>query len=217
VSCQTLPGLTTGSLRHGRDCQYADPGVRPATGLYQPVAQATDVNTIAFRTLMDIFHQRQPVLDALKLYFDGVHAWFPVVDQSLLMQELEDSWGNLPAETSVLILCMTLLTHPPAPRSKGMENAEYRAVKGILGTVRGAVAFSIPLLQSQLLLAFYEFSHNMSRQAYFSVGDCVLMTKALGWHDQTFWHADDVMAVTINAKELQRCSILWWALVDIDW
>ncbi|KAL2271008.1 hypothetical protein VTJ83DRAFT_379 [Remersonia thermophila] len=201
-------------VQFGKHCKYRDPGDPTDAGLYEPVFRAKDINSVAIGTLLDIFANRRRVLEAVAEYFAGVHAWFPIVDRSRVEQELEESWGNLPAETSVLVLCMTLIARPPAPQSnKGIHDAVYHTVKGVLSTVQSTVALSIPLLQSELLLALYEFAQNKPLHAYLSVGRCLHMTRVLGWHEQAFWCLGGDIA---KAKELKRCSLLWWALVYVD-
>ncbi|KAL1835711.1 hypothetical protein VTJ49DRAFT_6199 [Mycothermus thermophilus] len=198
----------------GKNCKYRDPGDPTDAGLYEPIARAKDINSVAIGTLLDIFANRRRVLEAVAEYFAGVHTWFPIIDRPRLEQELEESWSNLPAETSVVVLCMTLIARPPAPNSnKGIHDAAYHTVKGTLSTVQSTVELSIPLVQSELLLALYEFTQNKPLQAYLSVGRCLHMTRVLGWHEPAFWCVGNDIA---KAKELKRCSVLWWAMVYVD-
>ncbi|KAL2166908.1 hypothetical protein VTG60DRAFT_2016 [Thermothelomyces hinnuleus] len=195
----------------GRNCEYRDPG---DDGVFGPISAARDIHSLAFGTLLDILVNKQGIKEAISSYFDGVNTWFTVVERAAFERELEANWGNLQAETSAMALSMALIARPPNQKSsKGMGDTVYLSTKAILSLVQSKVPISTKMLQAELLVAMYEFSHSMPQQAYLSLGRCLQMTKAMGWHDPTFWALEKQIS---RPADLKLCSILWWAIVYVD-
>ncbi|KAL2165399.1 hypothetical protein VTH06DRAFT_697 [Thermothelomyces fergusii] len=195
----------------GRTCEYRDSG---DDGVLGPISAAKDIHSLAFGTLLDIFVNKQGIREAVSSYFDGVNTWFTVVERAAFERELESDWDNLRAETSATALCMALIARPPNQRSsKGMGDTVYPSTKAILSLVQSKVPISTRMLQAELLVAMYEFSHAMPQQAYLTLGRCLQMTRAMGWHEAAFWSLEKQMA---TPADLKLCSILWWAIVYVD-
>jgi hypothetical protein len=192
-------------------CEYRDPA---DDGILGPIQSAKDINALTFGTLLDILIQKQRVKEFVALYFDGVGSWFTIIERASFEEQLEAEWEQLPAEMSILALCMALVARPPNQKPSKVGDTAYLSTKAILSLVQSKVPISIPMLQAELLVALYEFSQSMPQQAYLSLGRCFQMTKALSWHELAFW---------TNARkaerptELKLCSILWWAIVHVDW
>ncbi len=110
---------------------------------------------------------------------------------------------------------MALIARPPNQKSsKGMGDTVYHSTKAILSLVQSKVPLSVQLLQAELLVAMYEYSHSKPQQAYLSLGRCLQMTKALEWHNPDFWSAERQASMP---RDLKLNSILWWAIVYVDW
>ena len=153
--------------------------------------------------------------EAVSAYFGGVNTWFTIIERAGFERELNETWDNLSAEASVLTLCMALIARPPNQKSsKGMGDTVYHSTKAILSLVQSKVPLSVQLLQTELLVAMYEYSHSKPQQAYLSLGRCLQMTKALEWHNPNFWSAERQASMP---RDLKLNSILWWAIVYIDW
>jgi hypothetical protein len=199
--------------RANRTCEYKDPS---DDGLFGPISSAKDVHSLAFGTLLDILVNRPRVREAVSLYFAGINTtWFTIVERTGFEHELDATWDDLSAEMSVLTLCMALVARPPNQKpTKGMGDAVYHSTKAILSLVQSKVPMSVQLLQTELLVAMYELAQSMPQQAYLSIGRCLQMTKAFGWHNPTFWSVDNQAAMP---RELKLYSILWWTIVYIDW
>jgi fumarate reductase subunit D len=187
-------------------------------GLHGPILSGKDVHSVAFGTLLDIHHNRSKVHDAVWQYFNGVNTWFTIVERASFEDQLETSWDNLPAEASILALCMALIALPANQKqSKGMGDTAYHSIKAVLAFVQSKITKSVQLLQAELLIALYEFSHGMPEQAYRSLGNCLQTTKMLGWHDSNLWCAINNQMSLPRLRELKLYSILWWAIVYVDW
>jgi hypothetical protein len=183
--------------------------------LFASMDTTEDVHSFSCRCLSDILGHRQGVEHVVASYFSGVNTWFTVVERATFDASLEEMWKTPSAETAVLVLCMRLIIRSPMSNSvAGMADSLYLSAKTMLNLVQSKVALSMPLLQAELLVAMYEFSHAMPQQAYMTVGRCFQITKAFGWHYEPFW-SDERQALA--PRELKLCSILWWAVVYIDW
>ncbi|AEO70175.1 85e784a5-aa62-49f1-8cce-aec5911353d2 [Thermothielavioides terrestris] len=193
-----------------RTCEYKDPA---EDGLFGPINSAKDIHSLAFGTLLDILITRPRVMEAVDQYFAGVNSWFTIVERASFEERLEAAWAKLPAEDSILALCMALIARPPNQRPSKIGDTVYLSTKAILSLVQCKVPMSVPLLQAELLVALYEFSQSMPQQAYLTLGRCLQMTKAFGWHNVEFWSDDRKAAMP---RELKLCSILWWAIVYVD-
>ncbi|KAK4153243.1 hypothetical protein C8A00DRAFT_34014 [Chaetomidium leptoderma] len=194
-----------------RTCEYKDSS---DDGVFGPISSAKDIHSLAFGTLLDILVNKPRVKEAVSLYFNGVNTWFTVIERANFERQLETSWDNLPAEASAMALCMALIARPPNQKpSRGMGDTVYHSTKAILSLIQSKVPMSVQLLQAELLVAMYEFSQSMPQQAYLSLGRCLQMTKAFGWHNGTFWTAAQQASMPM---ELKLYSILWWAIVYVD-
>ncbi|KAH6650986.1 hypothetical protein F5144DRAFT_480445 [Chaetomium tenue] len=185
-------------VKANRTCEYKDPG---DDGLYGPISAAKDIHSLTFGTLLEILINKPRVKEAVSLYFSGVNTWFTVIERASFERDLEANWGNLPAEQSAMALCMALVAHPPNQKSsKGMGDTVYPTTKTILGLVQSKLPMSVRMLQAELLIAMYEFSQAMPQQAYMSLGHCLQMTKAFGWHNEGFWAIDKQMTEPAEMK-----------------
>lgn len=200
--------------------QLANPQPVPRWNLLNPSLFASmdnteDVHSFAYRCLSDILGHRQSIERIVASYFGSVNTWFTIVERASFETALEDMWSTPSAETAILLLAMRLAIRTPVNMSgAGMGDSLYLSAKTLLGIVQTKVPLSMPLLQAELLVAMYEFSHSMPQQAYMTVGRCFQMTRAFGWHYEPFWSEE---RQNLAPRELKMCSILWWAVVYMDW
>ncbi|KAK3934061.1 hypothetical protein QBC46DRAFT_429320 [Diplogelasinospora grovesii] len=213
---QVLPGTPSYSVTADPLSGYmasATPTLNPS--MFASMDSATeDIHSFTLRCLVDILNHRQSVEHVVSQYFEGVNTWFTIVERATFERQLEDMWLSPSAETAALVLCMLLIVRTPNPNSVfGMGDGRYLSTKTILGLVRSKVPLSMPLMQAELLVAMYEFSHGMPQQAYMSVGTCYQMSRAFGWHSQVFWSEEHQR---LRPDVLKLSSILWWAIVYVD-
>jgi hypothetical protein len=200
--------------------QLANPQSLPRWNLLNPSLFASmdsteDVHSFVCRCVTDILGHRQGIDRVVASYFSTVNTWFTIIERSALGASLEEIWTTPSAETAVLLMCMRLAIRIPTLDSVvGMGDSFYLSAKTLLSLVQTKLPLSITLLQAELLVAMYEFSHAMPQQAYMTTGRCFQMTKAFGWHYEPFWSDERQSSVP---RELKLCSILWWAVVYMDW
>ncbi|KAK0746420.1 hypothetical protein B0T18DRAFT_390872 [Schizothecium vesticola] len=183
--------------------------------LFASMDSTEDIHSFACRCLPDILGHRQAIEHVVASYFGGVNTWFTILERSTFSTDVEAMWETPSAETAVLLVCMRLIVRAPADNAAvaGMGDSLYLAAKTMLSLVQSKVPLSIPLLQAELIVAMYEYSHSMPQQAYMTVGRCFQITKAFGWHYEPFWSEE---RQSLAPAHLKLCSILWWAVVYID-
>lgn len=200
--------------RNGTQCEHGDVSGHGRGSVFTAIYSAKDIHSLACGAVLDILGNQHRAREAVAAYFEGVNRWFTIVDQPGFEVRFDDMWEKPSAETCVLVLAMSIVASPPSPKSgKGMGDAVYHSTKAILSLVQSSLPMSTQLLQAELLVALYEFSHSMPQQAYLSLGRCVHMARAFGWHNKTFW--SDVQRAS-GPRELKLCSILWWEIVYVD-
>lgn len=184
--------------------------------LFASMDSTEDIHSFAFRCLPDILGHRPAIEHVVASYFGGVNTWFTIIERSSFTAAVEAMWETPSAETAVLLVCMRLILRAPTDNAAaaGMADSLYLSAKTMLSLVQSKVPLSIPLLQAELIVAMYEYSHSMPQQAYMTVGRCFQITKAFGWHYEPFWSEE---RQSLAPAHLKLCSILWWAVVYIDW
>ncbi|KAH8899263.1 hypothetical protein GQ53DRAFT_777020 [Thozetella sp. PMI_491] len=210
---QRSPYLVSPVLEHVHHSTAGQSGTLNPS-MFAPMDAGETVHTFAMRCLRDVLGSRQGVENVVAYYFNSTNSWFTIIEKEAFDSQLEEMWSAPSAEMGVVILCMFLVTRSPQDNPVGgMNDAAYLSAKTLLALVQSKVALSLPLLQAQLLISLYEFSHAMPQQAYMSVGACCTMSKAFGWHGKLFWAEE---RQSMAPRDLKMCSILWWAIVFVD-
>ncbi|KAK3904736.1 hypothetical protein C8A05DRAFT_31449, partial [Staphylotrichum tortipilum] len=193
------------------ECRYRDPSDND--GLCDVLSTAKDIHSTAFSTLLEVMDTRKDVMAAVNAYFGRTGSWFHVVERDSLERRLDAEWENLPAQVSIIVLCMILLDNSfSPPGEKGITDAVYHSAKFLVGLAQVLLPISTETLQTQLLLAQYEFAQGLPDQAFSSLGTCITMARTLGWLDDGYWDALE----TSKWREYQRYSILWYTVVHLD-
>lgn len=190
-------------------------------GIYNAISSANGIRGVAFRAVLDMFPKRQMVKHAIDAYFSGANTWFTIVDQPKFESQLESLWENPTPEMCALVLCMSLIATPPNVTTRvsrgnkegtGTGNNPYHCAKAILVLVETNRTLTVEMLQAELLVALYELSHAMPREAYLTLNRCVHMAKACRWYTKAFWEG-----LGGNPRLKKLFSVLWWAIQYLDW
>ncbi|KAH8906007.1 hypothetical protein BR93DRAFT_723401 [Coniochaeta sp. PMI_546] len=181
--------------------------------LFGSLDSGEDIHLFMFRSLCDTVGHRQAVEHVTTYYFNSVNYWFTIIEKRSFDSQVERMWSFPSAEVALLILCMLLIIRTPNESGAAMDDGLYLSVKTAFTLVQSKIPPSISLLQAQLLIGLYEYSHGLSQQAYMSMGSCVQMTRSFGWHLRSFWSEERQQLLP---ADLKLNSILWWALVYVD-
>jgi hypothetical protein len=143
-------------------------------------------------------------------YFNTIHTYFPIISKQRFYSTLMNPLSQPRADVALLVLCMRLTT---VPRSKDpmVSTPEYSAAKNFYAAVEGAGACSTQVLQSGILIAFYEFGHAIYPAAHFSVGTCARYGVSFGMDiDEYSEHGG------VNWIEVEEKKRTWWAVIILD-
>lgn len=181
--------------------------------LFGSLNSGEDIHLFMFRSLCDTVGHRQAVEHVTTYYFNSVNYWFTIIEKTSFDSQVERMWSFPSAEVALLILCMLLIIRTPNENGAAMDDGLYLSVKTAFTLAQSKIPSSIYLLQAQLLIALYEYSHGLPQQAYMSMGPCIQMTRSFGWHLRSFWSEERQQLLP---ADLKLSSILWWAVVYVD-
>lgn len=181
--------------------------------LFGSLDSGEDIHLFMFRSLCDTFGNRQAVEHVTTYYFNSINHWFTIVDKTTFESQADRMWSLPSAEVALLALCMLLIIRTPNENASSMDDGLYLSIKTAFILVQSKVPPSISLLQAELLIALYEYSHGLPQQAYMSIGSCLQMTRFFGWHIKSFWSEERQQFLP---ADLKLNSILWWAVVYVD-
>lgn len=143
-------------------------------------------------------------------FFETIHNYFPIISKQRFYSTLMNPLSQPRADVALLVLCMRLTTLTQKDVSPASA-PEYVAAKRFYATVEGVGTCSTQVLQSGILIAFYEFGHAIYPAAHLSVGVCARYGVSYGMNIDGY-SADGALN-WIEAEEKKR---VWWAVLILD-
>jgi hypothetical protein len=119
------------------------------------------------------------VEEVVRRYYAEVHPWFPII------QEDVGNFLSLTVPTKLghyghLLLSMYLASHPLCKHANHFaDNPLYLTAKQMFLVIQASSTGSMPLLQSGLLIAVYEFGHGLTGKAHHTVSSCLTVYRCL--------------------------------------
>jgi hypothetical protein len=107
---------------------------------------------------------------------------------------------------------MRLVQH--SDQKSSPENALYDQVKRCSTLVERSGIVTVKVLQSNLLLAFYEISHAIYPAAYFTIRHSASIGVALGVHSRTA--PFQIVSPATSWCELEERRRTWWGVIMLD-
>jgi hypothetical protein len=152
------------------------------------------------------------ILDIWTRYFQTVHPWLPIISMRRFLQRLM-SQQPPQADFSLLLLSMYLLIEIPKDLEKSTSTTEsaYKTTKLRYNEVQLLLPASMEIVQTGLLITFYEHAHGHHSDAYISIGTCVRMARTLGLNN-TSTPPNEAEAL-VKYKE---GKIIWWGCIILD-
>ncbi|KAE8454371.1 hypothetical protein EG329_005296 [Mollisiaceae sp. DMI_Dod_QoI] len=144
-------------------------------------------------------------------FFETVHSFMPIVAKTRLYGKLLNPLAPRRNDVALLILCMRLSCMMPAevPMTR---TSEYVAAKRFHAELEITGAFSPQVLQSNVLIALYEYGHAIYPAAYLTIGACARYGISSGL-DGTGTSQMRSPCDWIEAEERKR---IWWAVLIFD-
>lgn len=129
--------------------------------------------------VLDILSSSEVIQEAISTYFNTIHKWFAFISRKRMNLGISLAGGG--PDLTLLFLAIKLITTPPPPQPRSADKLPlYQTTKHFLHLLEAAGTTSILYLQSQILIALYEYSHAIYPSAYLSVGACVRYASLLG-------------------------------------
>ncbi|EXJ90190.1 hypothetical protein A1O1_03289 [Capronia coronata CBS 617.96] len=155
----------------------------------------------------------QNVEEIRDLYFSSIHRWLPMISKARLTQASNDPQLKYDGTTVLLLTCMKLVTTTPH-RNKAFELPLYQLAKQFYFCVETAGSICIPLLQSSVLIAVYEFSQGLYPAAYLTIAQAARHGTMMGLHYRGKAARMFHEAETWTQREEERRT--WWAVLLVD-
>ncbi|CAI7658321.1 unnamed protein product [Penicillium glandicola] len=136
-------------------------------------------NASLYRQVLQLIHQTGQLIDDLSArYFQGLHRYLPICSRSYFYSNVI-TLGAIPsAEFSVLLLTICLT----ASAAHADQQCLRRTAHSLLALVQESHPTSIPLIQSRLLLAVYDYTHGRPENAFQAIAGCARMAYAARIH-----------------------------------
>lgn len=149
--------------------------------------------------------------DVIIEYFQGINCLLPIISPRQFYRHIVHSRAYPPADFSILLLSICLLTYcsdPERHASRGDESVDrgalYLATKQLFAQVQGTASSpTIHLIRAGILLAVYEYAYGKPGTSLVTVAGCTRMAYAARLHQCTT--NDDREAVNT-----------WWAIVILE-
>lgn len=142
-------------------------------------------------------------------YFDTIHRWIPIISRNQFEGDLVSSRAP---DLSILLLSMCLVAYQGSSRLSAPDvKSLYLATKMMYAQAQTFFPLLTRVAQAGLLIAFFEYAHNLPETAFVTLGLCVriVQAKAVGpaaadYNSKSFyWHKE----------ELRN---MWWAIVIFE-
>ncbi len=205
---------------------------------------STHLEELLNREVTRVFQTgRLSLLDIAQRFFKGFHKWLPVVSpgrfHQVAAQATASSGSNgagagagagtpstPPADFSLLVLAMCLVTLPPAPEDASPDHSQqgvqpeslYLTVKVLFAQTQAVMCASTVLVQTGLIIAAYEYACQKLNAAYISIGTCVRTAHALAL-DKTgvgSGGADVQQMEPAQRLRLREDWNVWWGVVILE-
>jgi Fungal specific transcription factor domain len=168
----------------------------------------------------------QFVDDISARYFQGFHRHLPIISRTRFYNNLVTLGSAPTADFSVLLVTICLTTYAPAlgyqPGNAAAgdveEQALYLTVKSLFAQVQVSCPPSIPLVQTGLLLAVYEYTNGRPDDAFVTIASSARMAYAARIHAYRYHQAQIINTggqnVDINILlEAEEAANTWWGIV----
>ncbi|KAE9370944.1 hypothetical protein N431DRAFT_468950 [Stipitochalara longipes BDJ] len=147
------------------------------------------------------------------IFFEEIHRWLTIISKESFFVHLLSPLAERQTELSLLTLCMKLCC---ASRSDGdSQTILYNTAKRFYHEVEAAGFLSIPVLQSGILIAFYELGQAIYPAAYLTVGACARYGLMLGL-DRYLLALEGDSDGPRSWIEVEEKRRVWWAVLIFD-
>ncbi|KZL70576.1 fungal specific transcription factor domain-containing protein [Colletotrichum incanum] len=152
------------------------------------------------------------VQQTVNAYFAKIHTWLPIVSKKRMHMGTALAQGG--PDLAMLFLAMRLATARPAPGVAPAHLGVYRAAKRFLSLLENGGATSLMVLQSMVLVAYFEYAHGVYPAAWLTIASCVRYADFLGLPG--FREGNVLLRSPTTWTEMEERSRTWWAILVLD-
>ncbi|KAJ5308658.1 hypothetical protein PENANT_c053G02818 [Penicillium antarcticum] len=172
-----------------------------------------------YRQVLQLIHQTGQLVDDLSArYFQGLHRYLPLCSRSNFYGNLI-TLGAIPsAGFSVLLLTICLTASAAHVDRQSLR----RTTNSLVALVQESHPVSIPVIQSRLLLAVYDYTQGRPEDAFQAISGCARMAYAARIHPH-FLHnrqkdtvspGTDIKACSdLDGPQATEAANTWWGII----
>ncbi|KAF2096245.1 hypothetical protein NA57DRAFT_79012 [Rhizodiscina lignyota] len=142
-------------------------------------------------------------------YFKSTHTRLPIISTRRFYERLPTLFSTAPADFMTLCLCIHLVQETPPTNIGSMLSSLYVTVKGIISLLEATNYSSLDVVQSRLIVTFYEMGHGIYPTASISIGACARLARSLKSNVARF----EIEPSDIEVEERNRVR---WAVFNLD-
>lgn len=214
--------------RRGLTCDYGSPRTNAGTGI--AVGSVADLLSCTEQANLDglinlqlchVIHVSglQPV-EIARRFFRSFHQWLPIISTTGF-RDTSSRFGRgvPPADFSLLLLCMYLMTLQPGGEFRTSQSQMVRpsdlyfAAKLFLSHIQAVTCSSVALVQASILIAIYEYACGMANAAFVTAGGAARLASILGLHKAA---SDPCEAQCYSELAEQERRNVWWGIVVLE-
>jgi hypothetical protein len=205
-------------LRRKLTCEYQlhDPQPRnekqsilPAVYTQSIPSEPVVAEASLYRHVIQLIHESGHFVDDLSThYFQGMHRYLPVCSRPHFYSNLITLGAIPPAGFSVLLLtiCLTAsATH--ADRLTLRSTVNY-----LVTLVQEFFPVSIPLIQSRILLAIYDYTNGRPEDAFQAIAGCARMAYTARLHRHFLPACQSDAEIQANSDAPEEANT-WWGII----
>jgi hypothetical protein len=173
------------------------------------------VGFLLFGSVFRILSENSTTVETLsESYFKKTHKWLPMVCP-IRFEEEHKKFKDFTPEGGFLILVLaihlTVTPYSKHPTSDPLADSPwYRACKFYFTQFISMDEISVHLVQGGILLALFEYSHNIQNRALLTLGMAVQVACTLGLEDVVAERTEQTSGEMSLAEE--EAVLTWWCL-----
>jgi len=145
-------------------------------------------------------------------FCETIYQRIPILCRRLFFERLPGFYSKPEADFVTLCLCMHLVLQDPTEGSS-MQSSLYVMVKSTISLLEAANILSLAVIQSRILITFYEIGHGILPAASISVSACARSAREYGLNKKKFQQVFEDFQTRVRAEEEKR---VWWGVVCLD-
>ncbi|WXC40252.1 hypothetical protein QX201_000091 [Fusarium graminearum] len=145
-------------------------------------------------------------------YASKVHIWLPMLSRKRLLDDGIESSEKTDVCHFVLLLCMKLCIEKP--NDVPSKSISYIAAKSLCAAAEQAGYLSLRLVQSLVLLTFYEICHGIQPAAFMMISKSARMGSLIGLYATQY--SSNLFQDTPTWTASEEARQTWWAMFVLD-